>query len=320
MHVLSSPSSKLPLTWADLPDRPLRPDEVRVATRAVSVNPVDWKMREVSLLGFAQRIIGPRGPFVCGVDFAGEVIEVGAKADLKVGDRVVGGTDFSRSQRGSYARTVQVRATQVAVLPTEVSFDAASCLPVAGVTAAMAVRGHGGTQRRPGSRVLVLGASGGVGHFAVQLARIDGAAVIVGVCSQRNMALVQRLGATPIDYGAGDALAAAGALGPFDVIVDAIGSATYPVRRCKALLAPGGVLVHIMPMPRDYLHLAIPGPVKTVLGRPNRQNLTPLVAHLSSGELEAVIAERIELGEAERAQAISRAGRVVGKLVLTSGT
>ncbi|MBT9554699.1 MAG: NAD(P)-dependent alcohol dehydrogenase [Myxococcales bacterium] len=318
MHVLTSRSSRLPLAWAELPDRALRPDEVRVATRAVSVNPVDWKMREVSLLGFAQRILGPRGPFVCGVDFAGEVIEAGPKADLSVGDRVVGGTDFSRSQRGSYARTVQVRASQVAVLPPNVSFDAASCLPVAGVTAAMAVRDHGGTHRRPGSRVLVLGASGGVGHFAVQLARIDGAAVIAGVCSQRNTGLVQRLGATPIDYGAGDALDAARALGPFDVIVDAIGSTTYPVRRCKALLAKGGVLVQIMPMPRDYLHLAIPGPVKTVLGRPSRQNLAPLVAHLAAGTLDAVIAERLPLGEAERAHELSRAGRVVGKLVLTA--
>lgn len=317
MQALTSRGAAAPLAWTDLPDRPLRPDDVRVEVRAVGVNPVDWKMREASLLGVAQRVVGPPGPFVCGVDFAGVVREVGARVtEPRVGDPVVGGTDFSRGQRGSYARTVQVRADQVAVLPAGVAFDAAACLPVAGVTARMAVHELGGVDRKPAPRALVLGASGGVGHFAIQLARHHGLAV--GVCSARNAPLVERLGARPIDYGAGDPLEAAAAHGPYDVIVDAIGSAAYPVARCLRMLKPDGAHVLVMPQPRDYWRLAVPGRVKTVLGRPNRRNLAPLVELLAAGKLEVVIAERIPLDEAERAHRVSREGRVVGKLVLVA--
>src|SRR5258706_6219834 len=106
MRALVSHSASEPLAWAELPDRPLRPDEVRVEVRAVGVNPVDWKMRGLSLLGIAQRIVGASGPFVCGVDFAGVVLEAGSRvSEPQVGDPVVGGVDFSRRQRGSYPRT-----------------------------------------------------------------------------------------------------------------------------------------------------------------------------------------------------------------------
>jgi len=318
VQALVSQNAGAPLAWAELPDVPLRPDDVRVEVHAVGVNPVDWKMREASLLGLAQRVVGPGGPFVCGVDFSGVVGAVGSRVTgVAVGDRVVGGTDFSRRQRGSYARTVQVRADQVALLPPEVAFDAAACLPVAGVTARMALFELGHLLERKAPRVLVLGASGGVGHFAVQLARAYGARV-AGVCSAKNASLVARLGAEPIDYGAGDALEAAAAHGPFDVIIDGIGTATYPLGRCCKLLAPDGTHVLVMPKPRDYAHIALPGRVRTVLGRPNRARLAPLVADLAAGKIEVVIAERIPLAEAERAHTVSKAGRVVGKLVLVA--
>lgn len=318
MQALVSASAAEPLRWVELPDRPLRADEVRVTVAAVGVNPVDWKMRGFSLMGVANRIVGPRGPFVCGVDFAGTVAEVGeAVSDLRPGDRVVGGTDFSRGQRGTYARAVQVRADQVAVLPDGVRFEDAACLPVAGVTAGAALFTVGGMGGKEAPRALVLGASGGVGHFAIQLARNAGAAV-VGVCSARNMELVRRLGAEPLDYGAGDPLEAAAAHGPFDVIVDAVGTATYPVSRCRPLLKADGMHVLVMPTPRDYARLAVPCRVKAVLGRPTRQALVPLVEQLAAGRLEVVIDERVPFDEAERAHEISRKGRVVGKLVLVA--
>lgn len=316
MKVLTSPSATSPLEFVEIAEPKLKAQDVRVAVRAVGVNPVDWKMRQGDLLGIAQRIVGPSGPLVCGVDFAGEVTAVGsAVTDLKVGERVVGGTDFSRRQYGSYATQVQVRADQVAVLPPGVAFDAAACLPVAGVTAWLSLIKLGQLERKPEPRALVLNAAGGVGHFAVQLARIAGA-VAVGVCSARNVALVERLGGVAIDYGKGDVAAAAAAHGPYDVIVDAAGSAAYPISMCRKLLKKGGVHVLVMPRPRDYPCLALPGPVKTVLGRPDRASLEPLVAELAAGRLQVVIAERIPLAEAERAHQLSRTGKVVGKLVL----
>jgi len=138
--------------------------------RAIGVNPVDWKMRSADgFLGLMQRILGPSGPLVIGIDFAGEVVEVGAKVtELDVGARVVGGTDFSRGQRGSYADEVIVRPDQCAVLPDSVTFEAAACLPVAAVTAGMALTEHAGSGAD--SRVLVLGASGGVAAVLILFA------------------------------------------------------------------------------------------------------------------------------------------------------
>ena len=100
MKVLTSPSATSPLEFVELAEPKLAAREVRVAVRAVGVNPVDWKMRQGDLLGIAQRIIGPSGPLVCGVDFAGEVTAVGpAVTDVKVGDRVVGGDAGAREHR-----------------------------------------------------------------------------------------------------------------------------------------------------------------------------------------------------------------------------
>lgn len=316
MKVLTSAHKDEPLAWREVPDLPLRPDQVRVQVRAAGVNPVDWKMREGDFLGVVQRLIGPRGPLVVGVDVAGVVSEVGsAVTDLQPGDRVVAGTDFSKGERGSYAEVAQVLASNCAKLPDSVPFDVAGALPVAGVTAQMALFEVAKLVPGTAAKVLVLGASGGVGHLAVQLARNAGF-FVVGVCSTRNAALVARLGAQVIDYSQGNFEVAAAKLGPFDLVLDAVGSASYPAAQCKRLLKKGGTLVQVVPTPGDLPGILLPGPARTVLARPNRARLQPLVAAIAAGQLEVVIAERVALAEAERAHQLSRAGKVTGKLVL----
>jgi len=316
MIVATSASASAPLRLVELPSRQLRPDEVRVKVRAIGVNPVDWKMRGLSPLGFAQRLLGPSGPLVIGMDFAGEVVEVGAEVrDLAMGARVVGGTDFSRGQRGAYADEVVVRPDQCAVLPEGVSFDEAACLPVPGVTAWRALTEIGGLRDKKGARVLVLGASGGVGVLAVQLAKMLGAEV-TGVCSSRNAALVQGLGAEVIDYTAGDPLAKAKERGSFELVLNAVGTGTYPVAACRALLTRTGAVGLVVVGPRDYPALALHGDVKAVLGRPTREHLEPLVAALARGELKVTIEAKLPLAEAEEAHTRSRAGKVAGKLLL----
>lgn len=316
MIVATSPSATEPLRLVELPSRPLRDRELRVRVRSIGVNPVDWKMREGGFLGTAQRIIGPSGPLVVGCDFAGEVVEVGRAVDRpKVGDRVVGGTDFSRGQRGSYADEVIVRADQCAELPDEVSFDEAACLPIAGVTARRWVVDAAKIPEKPGARVLVLGASGGVGLFAVQIARASGAKV-AGVCSARNAALVARLGAEVIDYGARDPLAAAAEMGPFDLVLNAVGSATYPSSPYRKLLTPKGVLGLVVVRAADFPALLFSPRTRSLLGKPTRAHLEPLVAALAKREIEAIIAEKLPLAEAEQAHVKSRGGKVVGKLLL----
>lgn len=316
MIVATAPSADVPLALVELPSRALRPDEIRVRVRAIGVNPVDWKMRSGGPLRMAHRFVGPSGPLVVGVDFAGEVAEVGsAVTDLAVGARVVGGTDFSRGQRGSYADEVVVKPDQCAALPDSVSFENAACLPVPGATAWRALVDFAHVDQKPGARVLVLGASGGVGLVAVQVARVLGAESF-GVCSAKNVPVVTRLGATAIDYGAGDALEQARARGPFELVLNAVGSATYPNDVCRSLLGPTGQLVLVVVTPGDYPSTVFSSRTRIVLGRPSRTNLEPLVAALAAGKLEALIEATYPLARAEEALARSQAGKVVGKLLL----
>lgn len=290
---------------------------MRVAVRAAGVNPVDWKMKAGGgPLRLAHRLVGPSGPFVVGVDFAGDVVEVGeGVTERSVGDRVVGGTDFSRGQFGSYATEVIVRPDQCALLPESVSYDAAACLPIPGATAWNALVTIGRIRDRRDARVLVLGASGGVGLVAIQLARVLGAHA-TGICSSRNVDLVARLGASPIDYSRGDPLVIAREHGVYDVIVNAVGSATYPNHATRSLLAPNGKVVLVVVGPRDYPAIAFMPGIRTVLGRPNRLNLSPLVDAMARGELEAVVDSTFSLSDAEAAHDRSRTGKVVGKVLL----
>jgi NADPH:quinone reductase-like Zn-dependent oxidoreductase len=314
MIVATSRSAEEPLALATLPSRSLEPGEVRVKVRAIGVNPVDWKMRAGGPLRFAHRFVGPFGPLVVGVDFAGDVVEIGDRVqELAVGDRVVGGTDFSRGQLGSYADEVVVQPDQCARLPDGVAYEDAASLPVAAVTPWISLVEHGKLGK--GDRVLVLGASGGVGLFCLSLAKMLGGKA-VGVCSKKNVPMVERHGAIAIDYGAGDALDAAKEHGPYDVVFNAVGSEAYPLDRCRALLSKKGFVELVMPNAADMIGLATSRQVKTVLGRVTKARMQPLVDALARGDLRPVIQERFALADAERAHALSRSGKVVGKLLL----
>ncbi len=318
---MKSWKSGLPFEQVELQTPEPRAHEVRVLVHAIGVNPVDWKMRQQGPLRLAARAIrplrGPNGPVILGVDFAGVVDAIGAKVTtVAVGTRVVGGTNFSRGQHGSYADTVVVGADQVAALPDDVAFDVAAALPVAGVTAWMAL--HEFRLIKPGRRVLILGASGGVGQFAVQIARrVCEADRVVGVCSSKNAALVRELGAHEVlAYDQGDPLEQAAAHGPYDVIVDCAG--TYQASRCRKLLAPGGRHVMVAgDSPTSMLQVMVP-PFRSraILGKPTTARLGALVAAVAAGKVTVAITERLSLGDAERAHELSRTGRMTGKIVL----
>lgn len=303
-----------PMQAIELPTPEPRRGELRVAVQAIGVNPVDWKLRDgPALMRLAARALSPPPPVVVGVDFAGVVDAVGPDVDVQVGDLVVGGTDLRRGQRGSYADTVVVRADQVCVLPPGTDVVAAGALPVAGATAWMAVVDIG--RARAGDAVLVLGASGGVGHLAVQIAKGLGARV-VGVCSTKNVARVRGYGADDvIDYTAGDPLTAARAGGPYRVVVDCVGA--YAASRCRALLGPGGrhVVVAGDGGASAVATLVPPFSTKTLLGIPNRARLRPVVERLLSGALRVEIAAQMPLADAEQAHALGKRG-AAGKLVL----
>lgn len=307
------------LVEVELPTPEPKRGEVRVSVRAVGVNPVDWKMRSLGPLRLAARLVGPRPPVVVGVDFAGVVDAVGPGVSaFAPGDRVAGGTDFSRGQRGSYADTVVVRQDQICHVPEGVELEVAGALPVAGVTAHMALHQVGKLRRVPPAdrRVLVLGASGGVGQLLVQLAKAEGA-FVAGVCSGRNRELVLSLGADVVlDYTEGDPLDGARAHAPFSVVVDAAGG--YAGARARSLLARGGrhVLVAGEDVNAVVQVLAPPFSSRLILGRPTGARLAPVLEAVARGQLRVRIDHRLPLIEAEHAHELSRTGRLTGKIVL----
>lgn len=200
-------------------------------------------------------------------------------------------------------------------LPTQLAFDVAAALPVAGVTAWMSVVELG--QLAPGQKALILGASGGVGQLALQIAKNVRRGFVVAVCSGRNAALVHGLGADVVlDYSERDALEQAKPFGPYQVVVDCVGS--YSGAGCRALLEKAGRHVIVSGDSIGALAQLFVPPFssKAVLGRPNRERLAHVVGAVAAGQVTVNIAHRFGLLEAEQAHQQSRTGRVTGKIVL----
>lgn len=204
--------------------------EVLIHVEASSLNALDWHF----LTGtpyFLRLIAGLRRPkrIVRGADVAGTVVAVGADVTtLDVGDRV-----FGESAGGGCAPYLATKAEYLVAIPQGVSFQAAGATPVAGLTALQGLRTHGAT--RPGEHVLINGAAGGVGTFAVQIAKALGAEV-TAVCSTRNLDMVERLGADHVvDYTTGD-FVPGGAR--FDVMLDNVGNRS--AADCISVLRPAG--------------------------------------------------------------------------------
>src|SRR5215469_3042382 len=211
-------------------------DQILVKIHAVSVNPYDWHFVEGTPYAMRAMGIGLRKPkdIRLGVDFAGTIEAVGKKVtQFKPGDEVFGGRD------GAFAQYVCRRAVgAVALKPTGLTFPQAASLNIAGITALQGVRDKGKVQ--PGQKVLINGASGGVGTFAVQIAKSYGADV-TGVCSTRNIELGQSLGAdhvidyTKEDFTKGDQ--------KYDVILDNV--VNHSLSECRRVLTPNGIYVMI---------------------------------------------------------------------------
>lgn len=214
-----------------------RADEIRVRVHAASVTTADWRFRTSTFPGVfwlpGRLLVGVFGPRhrILGMDFSGVVESVGASVTrFRVGDEV-----FGAAARGAHAEMVVLpESAAVAHKPRRLSHEEAAAVPFGANSALAFLRDFAGV--KPGQRVLVVGASGGVGVWAVQHARRLGAHV-TGVCSTENVELVRSLGAAEvIDYRrAPYAIAGDG----YDVIFDTVGVTTY--RRCRAALAPAGI-------------------------------------------------------------------------------
>ncbi|WP_084622312.1 NAD(P)-dependent alcohol dehydrogenase [Demequina oxidasica] len=175
-----------------------RPDDILVEVKAAGVNPYDWHFYrgDPYMIRATSGLRRLRHPRIAGADFAGVVAKVGENVtNFSIGDRVFG----ERGEGGALAEFVAVPAENTATMPLTASFEEAAAVPMVALTASSALRDVG--KLSPGQSVLVNGASGGVGVFAVQLAKAWGASRVVGVCSGRNKELVLSLGADAVvDY------------------------------------------------------------------------------------------------------------------------
>jgi NADPH:quinone reductase-like Zn-dependent oxidoreductase len=294
-------------------------DEVLVRVRAAAVNPVDWYgMTGRPYVGRIQSGLGKPKDERIGVDFAGTVEAVGASVvRYKAGDDVFGG------RTGAFAEYVQVREERgVAPKPANLSFEEAAAVPVAGLTALQGLRDKG--QLQPGQKVLINGASGGVGTFAVQIAKSMGAEV-TGICSTAKVELTRSLGADHvIDYTREDF---ARRDERYDLMLDIAGNRSW--RECTRVLTREATIVVVGGSKKNRWT----GPIGHVLGMKlaslgrkrrvvafiadlNREDLGALGKLFEDGRLTPVIDRRYELSEVPDALRYLEEGHAKGKIVI----
>jgi NADPH:quinone reductase-like Zn-dependent oxidoreductase len=300
------------LQLADIDKPTIKPREVLVRVRAAGVNPLDWFALTAD--GVGRVFFGVRRPRVRvrGVDVAGVVEAVGRDVkQLRPGDEVYGGC------RGSCAEYVSAGETQLAQKPANVTFEQAAAVPVAGLTALKAMRDA--AKVRPGQKVLINGASGGVGTFAVQIARAFGAEV-TGVCSTRNMDLVKSIGAEHVvDYTREDFTRSGQ---QYDVILDNAG--TGGSSGSRRVLAPDGTLIYNngthglgpiirLQLMRPFARQKFPFFITHI----NYADLVTLRELIESGKVSPVIDRTYPLSEAAKAICHVGEGHARGKVIVS---
>jgi NADPH:quinone reductase-like Zn-dependent oxidoreductase len=298
------------LKVADLPKPQAAEGEVLVRIHAAGVNPVDWKIRE----GWLKDLFPHRFPVILGWDMAGTVEAVGPAAGrFKPGDQVYAYARLPEIHKGTYAEYIALPESHLAFKPENLSMAEAASIPLAALTAYQALEA-GGLQK--GQSVFILGASGGVGSSAVQLAAIKGARVI-GLAGGRNHDYIKSLGAKEaIDYERGDFIQSLGELLPAgaDLVLDFRGGDT--LARGLLCVRPGGRIVSIVEMvdaedlkKRDVRF-------DYVFVEPSAKQLDELRGLAESGRFRATISHTYNLDEASQAHAQMETGHTRGKIVL----
>ena len=292
------------LVYEDAPQPQAGKGDVLVQVYAAGINPVDWKVRQ----GLAKDRLHHHFPLILGWDVSGVVEAVGRGVrGLKAGDEVYSRPDIMRD--GAYAEYITIDQSLVALKPVMIDHVHAAGIPLASMTAWQALFDAGGLSA--GQRVLIHGASGGVGTFAVQLAKWKGA-YIIGTASARNQELLRELGADgTIDY---QSVAFEAVVRDVDMVLDTIGGDTQ--ERSWSVLKKDGILVSIISPPSPQKAAAHGVRQAYVLLEPKLTQLQQITTLVDSGELRCVVDTVLPLAEARRAHEISQSGRARGKIIL----
>jgi NADPH:quinone reductase-like Zn-dependent oxidoreductase len=297
-----------------------KPDQLLIRVHAASLNPFDWHRMRGLPYPVRPMMTGVGRPRFTrlGVDFAGTVEAVGSQVKhFRVGDEVFGAAD------GAVAQYVTSSEVGIALKPENSTFEQAAAVPIAGLTALQGLRDKG--QLKAGQKVLINGASGGVGTFAVQIAKSMGAEV-TGVCSTRNQELVRRIGADHVvDYTREDVTRGAER---FDLVLDMVGS--YPLLSYRHVLNPGGTVVVVGALSSDHWIGAMSGWIKVAFIRPfvgqhyevlmgdvNRTpDLDALAQLMRSGQVTPVIDRTYALADSAEAMRYLEQGHARGKVII----
>jgi NADPH:quinone reductase-like Zn-dependent oxidoreductase len=296
-----------------------RENEVLIRVRAAGLNPLDWKLMK-GRPWILRLVIGLRKVKHPGVDVAGEVESVGpGVTEFKRGDSVFGAC------RGALADYVCAPGSALTIKPANVTFEQAASVPIAGLTALQRLRDKGHLQ--PGQKVLINGAAGGVGTFAVQIANHFGAEV-TGVCSTKNVDLVRSIGADHvIDYMQQNL---AEANQQYEVILECVGNLS--LGQVRRLLSPRGTCVMVGASPdvglmtilAGMLKLLVSGPfmkqkILTFMAKRSQVDLKTIADLMESGSVKPVIDRRYPLSETAEAMRYLEAGHARGKVVIVLG-
>lgn len=283
-------------------------DEVLVRVQAASVNPVDYKTREGKFPPVTQDSL----PTTLGRDLAGTVETCGTRAHNMIakGDRVFA---FIGTDRGSCAEFVVVKAIEMVAVPDEIDPVQAAAAPLAALTAWQGMFDHGGLEA--GQRVLIHGGAGGVGHFAIQLAKARGATVVT-TASGDDLDFVRELGADiAIDYKTERFEDVAKDI---DLVFDLVGGETQ--ERSWSVLKQGGIMVSTVQEPDQTKaagHKARSAP--RYMAEPNAAQLGEIADLMAAGKVRAIVSETFPIDDVRAAQERLEKGGVRGKIVLTVG-
>lgn len=285
----------------NVPRPELKPNEVLIQIRDAGVNPIDWKIRE----GYLKERMPSSFPLTLGQDCSGEIVEVGAGVKkLKVGDEVFG---FAH---GSYAEFATATEDSVALKPEKVDFATAASIPTAGLAAWQLVVDIAKIQQ--GQSVLIHGAAGGVGSFAVQLANWKGADVFATAAAE-DMAYLKQIGAKQvIDY---QKEKFEDKLRDVDVILDLVGGAVL-ARSYSVLKKKTGLIISTVGAPDENALKKIGAKGVRFVEKRDSNELSQLASLIEQGKLQARIDEVLPLDEAKKAQDLLQKGDSHGKIVL----
>lgn len=299
------------LTIGELPEPEPAAGEVVIRVRATSVNPIDWKIRE----GQFECVFDHEFPIIPGWDAAGEIAEVGDGVEgFAPGDRVYAYCRKAIAHDGTYADYIRMPAEAVAPMPQTLSFEQAAAVPLCALTSWQSLYEFGAL--KGGNVVLIHAGAGGVGSYAIQLAKYRGATVLT-TASPKNFDYVYGLGADmAIDYNAGDwrgPVQVAYSRG-IDMIFDCVGGRV--ANDSVALIKPGGALACLNEPADDDLVRDAGIRAMRIFAEPNGAQLGEIAGMIDAGSLRLPEIDIMDLDQAAEAMARSQAGHVRGKIVL----